>query len=42
MSMKETVFTDIRRGFSMSVLRIKYPIDFPFGCQYSSVTLNIH
>jgi hypothetical protein len=26
----------------MSVLSIKYPTDFPFGCQYISGTLNVH
>jgi hypothetical protein len=33
MSMKEIEFKDLRRDFSMSVLPIKYPTDFPFGCQ---------
>jgi hypothetical protein len=33
MSMKEIVFRDLRRGFGMRVLPIKYPTDFPFGCQ---------
>jgi hypothetical protein len=41
MSMKEIVFRDLMRGFSMSVLPIKYPTDFPFGCHYISGTLNI-
>jgi hypothetical protein len=31
--MKEIVFRDLRRGFSMSVLPIKYLTDFPFCCQ---------
>jgi hypothetical protein len=26
----------------MSVLPIKYPTDFSFGCQYISGTLNVH
>jgi hypothetical protein len=42
MSMKVIVFRDHRRGFSMSVLPIKYPTEFPFGCQYMSGTLNVH
>jgi hypothetical protein len=41
-SMKEIVFRDLRRGFSMSVLPFKYPTDFPFGCQYISGTFNAH
>jgi hypothetical protein len=31
-----------QEGFSMSVLSIKYPTDFPFGCQYISGTFNVH
>jgi hypothetical protein len=42
MIMKEIVFRDLRRGFSMSVLPIKYPTDFPFGFQYISGTLHVH
>jgi hypothetical protein len=33
MSMKEIEFGDLRRDFSMSVLPIKYPTDFPLSCQ---------
>jgi hypothetical protein len=42
MSMKDIVFRDIRRGFGMSILPIKYLTDFPFGCQYISGTFNVH
>jgi hypothetical protein len=42
MSMKEIVFRDLRRSFSISVLPIKYPSDFHFGCQYMYGTLNVH
>jgi hypothetical protein len=42
MSMKDIVFRDLRRGFSMSALPIKYPTAFPFCCQYISGTFNVH
>jgi hypothetical protein len=42
MSIKEIEFIDLRRGFSMSVLPIKYLTDFHFGFHYISGTLNVH